>query len=466
MQKASGVDLRATPERDAEADRLLWGNIEETRSSKDPSLHRVVIAGGGAAGLELATRLGSRFGKRRKASITLVDRDRTHIWKPLLHEVASGTLNNETDAVEFMAHARAHHYRYRIGEVVGLDRSKGQIHVAPSFDEQGRQIIPPRVLGYDTLVVAVGSVCNDFGTPGAAKNAIALDSAVQAQRFNRDMVNACLRANAQYEPLRPGQLHCAIVGAGATGVELAAELHKTMRDLASYGLDNIDFDKLIRITILEAGRRILPALPEHLSSATAKLLADLGVDIRCGLGVTEVTPEGLRLADGSFLPAELVVWSAGIKAPGFLKELAGLETDPINRLVVHETLQTTRDPNIFAIGDCACCVLPGDSKPLPPRAQTAHQQAAHLVKTIGARLKGKAPPAFHYRDFGSLVSLADYRTFGNIIGGLKIEGLVAKMMYRSLYQMHLRAVHGSAKTAINVIAKILMRRSEPRIKLH
>jgi len=293
-----------------------------------------------------------------------------------------------------MAHARAHHYRYRIGEVVGLDRSRGQIHVAPSFDEQSRQIIPPRVLGYDTLVVAVGSVCNDFGTPGAAKHAIALDSAAQAQRFNRDMVNACLRANAQYEPLRPGQLHCAIVGAGATGVELAAELHKTMRDLASYGLDNIDFDKLIRMTILEAGPRILPALPEHLSRAASKLLADLGVDIRCGLGVTEIIPEGVKLADGSFLPAELVVWSAGIKAPGFLKELAGLETDRINRLVVHETLQTTRDPNIFAIGDCACCVLPGDSKPLPPRAQTAHQQAAHLDKTIDARLKGKAHPAF------------------------------------------------------------------------
>jgi NADH dehydrogenase len=443
-----------------------YNEITETRSSHDASLHRVLIAGGGAAGLELATRLGARLGREGRASITLVDRARTHIWKPLLHEVASGSLNHNTDSVEFMAHARAHHYRYRIGEVVGLDRGKRQVHVAPSFDGEGGQVIPPRVLGYDTLVFAVGSVCNDFGTLGAARHAIALDSAEQAQRFNRDMINACLRANAQYEPLRPGQLHCAIVGAGATGVELAAELHKTMRDLASYGLDNIDFDKLIRITILEAGPRILPALPEHLSVSTTKLLRDLGVDIRCGLGVTEVTADGVKLADGSFLAAELVVWSAGIKAPDFLKQLDGLETDHINRLVVCETLQTTLDQDIFAIGDCACCVLPSDSKPLPPRAQTAHQQADHLVRTIQARLKGKSAPVFRYRDFGSLVSLADYRTFGNVIGGLRIEGLIAKLMYRSLYQMHLRAVHGTAKTILYAMAKLISRRTAPRIKLH
>ncbi len=397
----------------------------------------MLIVGGGAAGLELATQLGRKFAKRGRASVTLIDRNRTHIWKPLLHEVASGSLSSEVDSVEYMAHARRHHYRYRIGAVVGIDRSRRQVFVAPSYDENGRQIIPPRVIGYDTLVLAVGSVCNDFGTAGVAEHAIALDTAEEAARFNRRLIDACLRANAQYEPLRPGQLHCAIVGAGATGVELAAELHKSMRDIASYNLDNIDFDKLIRITILEAGPRILGALPEHLAASSAELLSDLGVEIRCGAGVTDVTPEGVRLADKSFLPAELVVWSAGIKAPDFLKRLDGLETDRINRLIVRETLQAKGDDDIFAIGDCANCILAGDERPLPPRAQTAHQQADHLVKAIAARLKHRPVPAFRYRDFGSLVSLADYRTFGNVVGGLKIEGLVARLMYRSLYKMHL-----------------------------
>lgn len=447
-------------------DTVLFDNIPETRSDGDAFLHRVLIVGGGAAGLELATRLGHKFGKRRRASITLVDRTRTHVWKPLLHEVASGSLSQETDSVEYIAHARRHHYRYRIGAAVGINRSRRQVFIAPSFDEHGEQIIPPRVLGYDTLVIAVGSVCNDFGTPGAAQYAIALDSAEEAARFNRRLINACLRANAQYEPLRPGQLHCAIVGAGATGVELAAELHKSMRDIASYNLDNIDFDKLIRISIIEAGPRILPALPEHLSAASTKLLRGLGVDIRCGLGVTEVTPDGVKLADNSFLPAELVVWSAGIKAPAFLNDFDGLETDRINRLIVSATLQTKCDGNIFAIGDCANCVLPDQEKPLPPRAQTAHQQAYHLVKAVAARLKGRPLPTFRYRDFGSLVSLADYRTYGNVIGGLKIEGLLAKLMYRALYKMHLQAVHGSAKTMLDTLAAIVTRSTEPRIKLH
>ena len=230
--------------------------------AKDPEPHRIVIVGGGAGGLELATRLGRRLGKRQRAWITLLDRERRHIWKPLLHEVASGTMDSHGEAVAYMAQARWHHFRYRIGAMDGLDRAARRILVAPSLDEDGNEVTPRHVIEYGTLVIAVGSVANYFNTPGAAEHAIALDTEAQAARFNRRMVNACVRANAQYEPLRPGQLHCAIVGAGATGVELAAELHKTMRDLAAYGLDQIDFDKSIKLTIIEAGPRILGPLPE------------------------------------------------------------------------------------------------------------------------------------------------------------------------------------------------------------
>ncbi|TIT43787.1 MAG: NAD(P)/FAD-dependent oxidoreductase, partial [Mesorhizobium sp.] len=344
--------------------------------------------------------------------------------------------------------------------------ARRQVFVAPSFDDDGRQVIPPRVLGYDTLVMAVGSVSNDFGTPGAARHAISLDTAEQAARFNRRMIDACLRANAQYEQLSPGQLHCVIVGAGATGVELAAELHKSMREIASHNLDNIDFERLIRITIVEAGSRILPALPEPMARATARLLIKLGVQIRCGIKVTEVTEDGIRLGEKLFVPAELVVWAAGIKAPDFLRDLDGLETDRINRLVVDETLRAVGDEHVFAIGDCANCMLPGEDNALPPRAQTAHQQADHMVKVIATRLAGRAAPAYRYRDYGSVVSLADYGAFGSLIGGLKIEGLIARLVYRSLYKMHLKAVHGLAKTMLAAIGEIIVRRARPRIKLH
>src|SRR5260221_9359415 len=256
-----------------------FANIPENRSAQEASMHRVLIVGGGAGGLELASRLGDTLGKREKASLSLLDKTRTHVWKPHLHEVASGTLDVDVDSVEYLAHARAHHYRFRLGAMCGLNRDKRQIYVEATPDDDGRPLIPRRVLGYDTLVIAVGSEGNDFGTPGAKEHAIAIDSAEEAARFNRRMMSACIRANAKYEPLHPGQLHCAIVGAGATGVELAAELHKTMRDIASYKLDNIDFDKVIRITLIEASPRVISALPEHLSEATSKLLRGLGVDI-------------------------------------------------------------------------------------------------------------------------------------------------------------------------------------------
>jgi NADH dehydrogenase len=443
-----------------------YDNIAETASTTDPSLHRVLIVGGGAAGLRLTSLLGASLGRRRKASITLLDKSRIHVWKPLLHEVASGSMDSETDSLELIAHARRRHYRYRIGEMIGLNRAKRQVYVAPSVDEDGQTIIPPRVLGYDTLVVAIGSLANDFGTPGVAEHAITLDTLDQAVRFNRRMINACLRANAQYEPLRPGQLYCAIVGAGATGVELAAELHKSMRDLASYNLDRIDFEKHIKIDLIEAAPRILPALPESLASATADVLRKLGVNIRTGTRAMAVRAGEVVLDGGEVVPAELIVWAAGIKAPDFLRNLDGLESDRINRLVVRATLQTTRDDDVFAIGDCAACLLPGAKEPLPPRAQTAHQQADFMVKAVNARLRGDTLPEFKYRDLGSLVALADYDTLGVIFQNVKLQGLIARLAYRSLHKRHLQALHGSFKVALDTLVHAITRRTEPRIKLH
>src|ERR1700685_844840 len=402
----------------------LYDSITETASTDDPSLHRVLIVGGGAGGLRLTSLLGASLGRRGKLSITLLDKSRIHVWKPLLHEIASGSLDSETDSLELIAHARLRHYRYRIGAMIGLNRAKRQIYVAPSVDEEGQTVIPPRVLGYDTLVIAVGSMSNDFGTPGVNEYAITLDTLDQASRFNRRMINACLRANAQYEPLRPGQLHVAIVGAGATGVELAAELHKTMRDVVSYNLDRINPEMHIKIELIEAAPRILPALPEDIATATAEVLRQLGVNIRTGTRVMEVRAGEVVLASGEVVPAELIVWAAGIKAPDFLHEIDGLETDRINRLVVRPTLQTTRDDDVFAIGDCASVTLPGETEPLPPRAQGAHQQATFMVKAIKARLHGAPLPQFKYRDFGSLEALACYQKLGVEFSHGKLAGFL------------------------------------------
>ena len=352
--------------------------------------HRVVIVGGGAGGLELATRLGDTLGKRGRAEITLIDRNRTHVWKPKLHEIAAGSMDMSAHEVGYLAQAHWHHFRWRVGAMVGLDRARREVLVAPYVDDEGQQVTAQRVFGYDTLVVSIGSLSNDFGTPGVAEHAMKLETAADAQRFRTRVINACIRAHAQATPLRPEQLKVAIIGAGATGVELAAELHRTTREMVAFGLDRVDADKDIRVSVIEAAPRVLPALPERLSQATESLLTKLGVEVHTHAKVAEVLPGGVRLADGRLLPAELVVWAAGVKAPDFLKNIAGLETNRTNQLVVKPTLQTSRDDDVFAIGDCAACAWPqadhGKGGMVPPRAQAAHQQASHMVKQIGLRL--------------------------------------------------------------------------------
>ena len=451
--------------------RLKRATTSSDGSIQDEGLHKIVAVGGGAAGLELVTRLGDRFGRRSRARVTLVERARTHLWKPLLHEVAAGSIDPGEYEVNYLAQAHWHGFRYRLGEMIGLDRAAKEVRLAATFDDEGREITPPQSVGYDTLIIAIGSVTNDFGTPGVAERAVPLETQAQAARFNRRLVNACIRAQTQDGPVRPGQLHVAIVGAGATGAELAAELHRTAREVVAYGLDRIDPQRDIRIVLIEAADRILPALPERISEATHRLLDEMGVEVRTGAKVTEVTADGLQLADRSFIASELVVWAAGVKAPEVLRHLDGLEVNRINQLVVEPTLQTTRDPDIFAIGDCAACPRRGEPTPVPPRAQAAHQEAAHMVRQIERRLRGQPLLPYTYQDFGSLVSLGKHTTVGNLMGflfgrGMYIEGLFARLMYRSLRMLHERALHGTPSAVLATLSRALSRRTGPQVKLH
>lgn len=443
-------------------------SLDSTSSS---SLHHVVIVGGGAGGLELATRLGDSLGRKGKAHITLIDRNRTHVWKPLLHEIAAGSMNPDKHELEYLAQAHWHHFYFRLGNMDGIDRSKKEVYVAPYHDEDGVEVIPRRTFRYDTLIVAVGSTTNDFGIAGASEYSIALDTQGQAERFHRRLHNALVRAQTQVEPVQAGQLEVVIVGAGATGVELAAELHNTTRELTAYGLDKIDPDRDVRISLIEASDRVLPALPPRLSKKVDNELRKLKVHLYNGERVTEVTEKGVYTHSGRFIPSELVVWAAGIKAPDFLAQLDGLETNRLNQLVVTSTLQTTVDENIFAFGDCAACPWPGHVENVPPRAQAAHQQASMLVKTVKRRIANKPLPEYIYRDYGSLVNLGRYTTVGNLMGAVTggsmfIEGLIASFMYQSLYKMHLMTLHGFFTVMLQTLARIITRRTEAHVKLH
>ncbi|NOH96708.1 FAD-dependent oxidoreductase [Vibrio sp. 99-70-13A1] len=426
----------------------------------------IIVVGGGAGGLELATKLGRTLGRKNRAKITLVDRKASHLWKPLLHEVATGSLDEGVDALSYRAHAKNHQFDFQMGSLSDIDRERKVIVLSELTDDNGELLMPVRELEYDILVMAIGSTSNDFNTPGVRDNCIFLDSPEQAHRFRTEMNNEFLKLHAKNGQ---GTVDIAIVGAGATGVELSAELHNAVKELRTYGFGDLDSSKL-NVSLVEAGERILPALPPRISSAAHSELTKLGVNVRTTTMVTQADKDGLTTKEGEKIPAQIMVWAAGIKAPDFIKDIAGLETNRINQLVVKDTLQTTRDDDIFVIGDLAQCTQ-ADGTFVPPRAQAAHQMASCAFSNIIAKLNGREPKAYEYKDKGSLVSLSRFSTVGSLMGNLTkgsmmVEGRIARIVYISLYRMHQMALHGIIKTSLMMLVGRINRVLRPNLKLH
>ncbi len=431
---------------------------------------RIVVVGGGAGGLELVSRLGRKLPANR-FDVVLVDRNATHIWKPLLHEVAAGSLDGNLDEVGYREHAFRKGFRFFQGTFEGLDRLTQEIILAPIHDDDGSIIMDRHRLHYDYLVLAVGSVSNSFNTPGVEQHCLYLDSRADADRFRRKLLNHCLRVSRKQAMGSTDEaVNMVIIGGGATGVELAAELFNAAAELRYYGLEVFD-DSWLRVTLIEAGDRILPALPGKLAEAAHEELESLGVRVITRMPVTEVNARSVVTRNGEEIETDLAVWAAGVKGPDYLQGVGGLETNRNNRLMVRDTLQSTEDERVFVVGDCACVMMPGAKMPVPPRAQAAHQMASTVYRNVRADIDNKPLKSFRYSDHGSLVSLSRYSTvgslMGNLVGGrMAIEGRLARVVYISLYRMHLLAIHGWFKglalMAIGRVNKVI----RPRLKLH
>ncbi|WMY96563.1 MAG: NAD(P)/FAD-dependent oxidoreductase [Arsenophonus sp.] len=432
---------------------------------------KIIIVGGGVGGLELATKLGDHLGKKNKAEIILIDCNQNHLWKPLLHEVAAGSLDYSINAISYLAHASDHYFRFELGCLKNLDRKKKTITLELIHDKNGQILISERKLDFDILVMALGSVSNDFSTDGVKKYCIFLDNPNEAHRFHSKMLNLFFDYENQKKINKSNDaINIAIVGGGATGVELCAELYNTMEQLINYGfLKKIKKD-ILNVTLIEAGERILPALPLRISKVVHNELKKIGVRILTKTMVVKAHSSGFYTQLGKKIDADLMVWVAGIKVADFMQKIGGLTTNKINQLVVKSTLQTTLDDSIFAIGDCACC-LKKDGGFVPPRAQAAHQMATLCYKNILLSLQGKKLQDYIYRDNGSLVSLSHFATIGNLMGNLMrndmmIQGRIARIMYILLYRMHQIVLHGYLKTGLIMLVSAINRIIRPKLKLY
>lgn len=435
----------------------------------------IVVVGGGAGGLELVTYLGNKLGNQAK--VTLVDRNPTHLWKPLLHEVATGILDIGTDAVSYRAQAHQNNFYFEQGSITRIDRTNKYIELSPIYRQDGSPIVVARRIPYDYLVLAIGSKSNDFNTKGVAEHCIFLDSSEQALRFQHNMLSLFLRFSenfnlseigeeSQQQPLvEEGKVNIAIVGGGATGVELAAELYSATQYLSLYGYGHIDTDCL-QVTLIEASNSLLPALPQKVSQAVHRELSELGVNVKLNTMVVEATANGFVTKEGACIAADLMVWSAGVRASRVTQQFDGLELNRINQIKIKDTLQTTVDDSIFAIGDCAF-LLQENGKPVPPRAQSAHQMATICGKNIVALFQQKTLRHFKYNDNGSLVSLANFSTVGSLFNNaLTVEGKLARLAYISLYRLHQHALFGCVKTGLLILIGRINRFLKPKMKLH
>ena len=427
---------------------------------------KIVIIGGGAGGLELATQLGHKLGKKNHAQILLIDKNRNHIWKPLLHEVATGSLDSDIDGVVYSAHAAKHGYQFQLGSFSALDPNNKSLTLAPQYDDNGQQILPWREVSYDKLVIAVGSVSNDFNTPGIKEFCYFLDSHQQANRFHNALLDNFTRI---HQADTSKALNIAIVGAGATGVELSAELYHVADLLKIYGLSNMTRQKLT-IHLIEAGPCILPALPARISNSARQELAKLGVNVLENTRISKATGQGFITSEEVLIPADLMIWAAGVKAPDFIREMDLFELNRANQILVKADLTSTINKDIFVIGDCCACQLP-DGSWVPPRAQSAHQMAECVQKNLIRELNEQPLLDYKYIDYGSLVNLSRYSTIGSLMGNLTkntmfVEGRIARLVYISLYRMHQRAIHGIPKTIALWFAEKIMKVVRPRMKLH
>ncbi|WP_426209050.1 NAD(P)/FAD-dependent oxidoreductase [Massilia sp. TWP1-3-3] len=428
----------------------------------------IVIVGGGAGGLELACKLGRKLGAGK---VTLVDRGLTHIWKPSLHEVAAGTLDLHQEGLSYQKLAHDNGFTFVYGALTALNAPAHSLTVGPIAGANGELVLPQRTLSFHTLVIAVGSTSNYFGVPGAAEHTISLNATEDAERFRLLLLTRLAQADTRRAAGGQGAVDIVIIGAGATGVELAAELREASGVYAAYGFAHLRPERDVRILLLEGAPRILAPLPERDSAPAHKLLEERGVKVVTGCHVASIEADRVLDADGAAYPASLCVWAAGIRAPAWLAQL-GLPVNQGGQLEVDGTLRVTGFADIYALGDCAAS-MGGNGKQVPPRAQAAHQQADYLCRQLARRAAGKAPDntPYVYRDYGSLVSFGHRNTVGSLMGSLKglnffIDGFFARMMYASLHLMHHAAVLGALKTALLALARFLIRRSSPLVKLH
>jgi len=377
--------------------------------------HRVIVLGGGFGGLSAVQRL-----KRAPVEVILIDRRNFHLFQPLMYQIATGSLSpGEIAAPLRGVLSRQKNTQVLLGEVSDIDPDAKKI-----------QLLDGATFGYDSLIVATGSQTSYYGNDSWREWAPSLKSVEEATAIRHKILYAFERAEraATHEESR-AWLTFVIVGAGATGMELAGALAEIANETLKNDFRHINPQEA-RILLVEGGSRVLPSFPEDLSAKAEKLVSKLGVEVMKGVMVTSIDGDGVtfRRADKTErLAAHTVLWAGGIETTAFGRKLAQrthAETDRSGRIKVNSDLTIPNYPDIFIVGDLAHAI-DKDGKPMPGVAQVAIQGGAFAAKTIKSRIENKkAEAAFHYFNKGDMAVIGRAAAVANIFG-FHLSGFIA-----------------------------------------
>ena len=433
---------------------------------------KILIIGGGAGGLELAVGLARKFSKQFE--VVLVDKEKTHVWKPHLHEIAAGSMYTHAEQLDYLHLANKFKFKFILGSFMSCDEANKTIRLASKVNAENEVIIPERIIPYDALVMAIGSTSNDFGTKGVKEFTFSLDDLVTAEKFHSVLLDKVMQKEHLVDNNEPFTI--SIVGGGATGIELSVELLQTTKKLSQFGLDNLKRNP-IKINVVNAADQLLPGMSQKISDGAKEILEDLKINVLNSSKVIEVTKnvavieyKGNRVE----LPSDMIVWAAGVKCSDILKNIPNVTLTRGNQITVNNNLQAIGSPSIFAIGDCASIPWvngPKEGLTVPPRAQSAHQMSNYLTKNLYNILRGKEVPEFRYKDFGSLVSLGAHDTVGTLMGFLSgkslfVEGKIAKFMYLNLYHGHQVKINGFWAALGMLLGRSIQEKFKPKVKLY
>jgi len=392
--------------------------------------HRVVVVGGGFAGLQAVRGL-----HRAPVDVTLIDRQNYTLFQPLVYQVATGGLSDAEIAMPLRAILkRQENARVLLADVVDFDLERRDVLVEHLANGGGPARIP-----YDTLVVAGGSRYSYFGHDEWREHAPELKSLAGALDIRDRVLAAFEAAEVETDPARRrAWLTFVIVGGGPTGVEMAGQIAELGRKALRRDFRSADTGSA-RVLLVEAGPRLLPAFPESLSHKAARSLEQLGATPLVAHTVVDVAAESvaIRRPDGSVeqLDARTAVWAAGVTASTLAAKLAaasGGEVDRAGRLTVRPDLTVPGVDDVLALGD----MVQVEGLRLPGLAPVAMQQGRYAARAVRARLSGREPAPFHYVDKGNLATIGRSKAVADI-KGLRLSGFVAWAMWLFVHLFYL-----------------------------